>query len=178
MKTQDGSPVPAHILYSPQYFIPVAVAVVYSELDFSCLFVKSRTDGSWSLPTAAMMPGESAEDAAKRAVLEQSGLLVGAGDPFIADSGKYARAPGRPHAQMIRFGFRFSQWEGNLETRTETTIDARMVADGEAHEALLSGSQNRTSGFDLSYEEATMYSDHECTLEREVPAEGGIVWVR
>ena len=167
MMTVSLSTRSAFLDYDATCFIPYAVAIVCDGTGEACVVVKSREDGRWRLPSAAIQPGESGEEAAVRAVQEQTGLTVGDAQPFIADSGKYVRAPGRPHAQLIRFGYRFFEWRGELLTQTSTTVHARFVGRPEIYEAL-----------EMSCDDLTIYEDHLCTLEADVPAEGGLVWVR
>ena len=157
----------AFLDYDATCFIPCAVAIVCDSTGEACVVVKSREDGRWKLPSAAIQPGESGEEAAVRAVQEQTGLTVGEAQPFIADSGKYVRAPGRPHAQLIRFGYRFFEWHGELQVQELTTVHARFVGRPEIYEAL-----------GISCDDLTVYEDHLCTLEVDVPAEGGLVWIR
>ena len=174
----DDRPPSAHIIYRPQYFIPTAVAVIYNEYQFNCLFVKSRHNGRWMLPRATMLPGESAEETAMRAALELTGLNVLNPEPFIADSGKYARVSGQPHAHMIRFGFRFNQWNGKLRTSTADTVDARFIPEYEMYDSLNQRHMSRSDIANLSDDDWCIYEDHRATIEREVPAEHSIVWVR
>ena len=174
----NDRPPSAHILYRPHYFIPTAVAVIYNEYRFNCLFVKSRNNGKWMLPHATMRPGESAEETAIRAALELTGLSVRNPEPFIADSGKYARVTGQPHAQTIRFGFRFNQWNGELRTKTAETIDARFIPEDEMYDSLNQRHSSRTDIANLSEDDWCIYEDHRATIERDVPAEHSLVWVR
>lgn len=153
--------------YDATCFIPYAVAIVCDDTGEACVVVKSREDGRWKLPSTAIQPGESGEEAAVRAVQEQTGLTVGEAQPFIADSGKQVRASGRPHAQLIRFGYRFFEWRGELQTQTSKAVHARFVGQPEIYEAL-----------GMSCDDLTIYEDHLCTLEADVPAEGGLAWVR
>lgn len=157
----------AFLDYDATHFIPTAVAIVCDGTGEACVVVKSRQDGRWKIPSNAVNPGESAEEAAVRAVEQQTGLSVGKAQPFVADSGKYVRATGRPHAQPIRFGYRFFEWRGELQTQTATTVDARIVGRPEIYDDL-----------DMDYDDLTIYEDHLCTLELDVPAEGGLVWMR
>ena len=157
----------AFLDYNATHFIPSAVAIVCDRSGEACVVVKSRVNGRWGPPSTEIQPGESGEEAAVRAVQEQTGLEVGTAQPFIADSGKYVRASGRPHAQLIRFGYRFFDWSGELQQQTATTVDARMVGRPEIYEALC-----------MSDDDLTIYEDHLCTLEVDAPAEGGLVWMR
>lgn len=157
----------AFLDYHATHFIPSAVAIVCDGSGEACVVVKSRVNGRWVLPSTEIQPGESGEEAAVRAVHEQTGLTAGTAQPFIADSGKYVRASGRPPAQLIRFGYRFFDWSGELQQQTATTVDARMVGRPEIYEAL-----------GMSDDDLTIYEDHLCTLEVDAPAEGGLVWMR
>ena len=178
MPTVDYRLQPAHYLCRPDCFIPAAVAVVYNEYRSTCLFVKSRHNGKWMLPSATMLPGESAEETAKRAVLERTGLVADQAEPFIADSGKYVRAVGQPRAQLIRFGFRINRWSGELATKTAHTVDARWVAEEEMYASLSRRGEVSDDISNLSEDDWCIYEDHRSTLECEVPAEGNLVWMR
>ncbi len=156
-----------YLYYSSRYFIPLTRAVC---ADFSdrILLIRRRYDGRWALPAGSMMPGESAQECLERVVRAQTGLTVIKCAPFIADSGKYVRFPGQPEAQMIVFGFRVREWEGELMKQTAETLDARWLFPKQACELL--GMWN---------EDVVTIEDHVCTdYDPPMPAEGGLVWVR
>ena len=157
----------AWMYYKAQYFVPVARAVVLNN-GFRILLVRRKIDQSWGLPTSGMIPGESAEECAERAVREQTGLRATKIQPFVVDSGKYNRVPDKPSAQAIMFSFRVLEWQGHLETNNDYIMDAQWFWPNETHDIL-----------GIFNDDVTAIEDHTCTdVDAEVHAEGNLVWVR
>ena len=153
--------------YTAKYFIPSTKAVI-EDYGFRLLLVRRRSDGRWGLPSGCMMPGESAQNSVERMVEAQTGLTPRDATPFIADSGKHVRVPGKPEAQMIVFGFRIRKWDGELKTSTPDTIDAQWFTTTGVRDVL-----------DYWNDDRTTIEDHNCTdYDPPVPPEGPVIWVR
>ncbi len=153
--------------YTPEFFVPSTRAVI-EDYDFRLLLVRRRSDARWGLPGGSMMPGESAQDSIERIVKAQTGLVPLDASPFIVDSGKYVRVPGKPEAQMITFGFRIREWECELKTSTPETIDAQWFTTERVREML-----------HYTNDDITTIEDHNCTdYDPPVPPEGPVIWVR
>ena len=160
-------PVRAYQYCDAQYIV-VATRAVLVDYMGRFLLVRRRSDGRWALPYGVMSPGESAQDCLERVVKNQVGVEVAESSPFIADSGKYMRMPGRPQAQLVVFGFRVTKWQGYVDDSNAEIIESRWATQREAHELL-----GRFT------DDVTTLEDHICTdYDPQVPAEGGIVWVR
>ena len=153
--------------YKAQYFVPMARAVVLNN-GFRVLLVRRKVDREWGLPMGLMIPGESAQECAERVVTEQTGLIVRKIHPFVVDSGKYNRVPGKPSAQAIIFSFRVLEWDGELEASNGHIMDARWLWPSEARNIL-----------GIFNDDVTAIEDHTCTdVDANVHAEGNLVWVR
>lgn len=157
----------AWMFYRAQYFVPIARAVVLNN-GFRVLLVRRKDDFEWGLPKGLMLPGESAQECAERVVREQTGLTAWKIQPFVVDSGKYNRVPGKPSAQAIIFSFRVLEWRGELETNNEYITDAQWFWPAETRDVL-----------SISNDDLRAIDDHTCTdVDSDVHAEGNLVWVR
>ena len=157
----------AHWFYEAQHIV-VATRAVLVDFMGRFLLVRRRSDRRWALPYGVMLPGESAEDCMERVVRAQTGLEVAQRAPFIADSGKYMRMPGRPEVQLVVFGFRVTKWRGYADASNSEIMDSGWFMQDEAYDL-----------FGQFSDDVTAIEDHICTdYDPPVPAEGGIVWVR
>ena len=157
----------AWLLYKAQYFVPMARSVVLNN-GFRVLLVRRKVDRKWGLPMGLMIPGESAQECAERVVTEQTGLIVRKIQPFVVDSGKYNRVPGKPSAQAIIFSFRVLEWGGELKSRNEHVMDAQWLWPSETRKIL-----------GIFNDDLTAIEGHTCTdVDADVHAEGNLVWVR
>lgn len=153
--------------YKAQYFVPMARAVVLNN-GFRVLLVRRKDDLEWGLPKGLMLPGESAQECAERMISVQTGLTVTKIQPFVVDSGKYNRVPGKPSAQAIIFSFRVLDWDGELQTNNDHIMDAQWFWPRETRDIL--GIYN---------DDLTAIEEHTCTdIDADVHAEGNLVWVR
>ena len=153
--------------YKAQYFVPMARAVVLNN-GFRVLLVRRSIDREWGLPMGSMLPGESAQECAERVVTEQTGLIVRKIQPFVVDSGKYNRVPGKPSAQAIIFSFRILEWDGELEASNGHVTDAQWLRPSETPNIL-----------GIFNDDLTAIEDHICTdVDADVHAEENLVWVK
>ena len=153
--------------YKPKYFVPMTRAVVLNN-GLRVLLVRMKDNREWGLPKGSMIPGESAEECAQRVVRVKTGLTATKTQPFVVDSGKYNRVPGKPSAQAVIFSFRVLEWNGELETNNEYVMDAQWFRPSETHDIL-----------GIYSDDLTAIEDHTCTdVDADVHAEGNLVWVR
>ena len=80
------------------------------------LFEKQAHFGSWALPHGCIDVGESAFDALKREVQEETGLTILAATPFgLYTDPKYSVTyPNGDQVQTLSVAFRVTRWSGEL----------------------------------------------------------------
>ncbi len=110
--------------------IPAARAVLIDPQG-RVLLIRRGDNGMWALPAGGMEPGESVTDCMVREVWEETGLTAKSYQPFAVYSEPRFKPPsGRP-GQLLTVAFRVDRWNGNLQTRTNETTDARFFAPDE-----------------------------------------------
>lgn len=109
---------------SPEYLVPAARAVIFDQHD-RVLLIRRGDNREWGLPAGGMEPGESITDCMRREVLEETGINVHNWHAFAIYSEPRFRAPNRPSAQLITMAYRVDEWDGELQSVTDETIDAR-----------------------------------------------------
>ena len=72
----------------------------------------------------------------ERVVKDQVGVEVVESSPFIADSGKYMRMPGRPNVQLVVFGYRVTKWRGYVDASNGAVMESGWFTYGEAKKVL------------------------------------------
>jgi len=105
----------------------VATRAVILADDGQVLFIRRRDNGNWALPSGGMELEETVFECMVREVREETGLEVHSATPLAIYSGpKYDHTTDAGHPyQFIFITFRVDQWDGELLTETEETIDAR-----------------------------------------------------
>ncbi len=109
---------------SPTYIVPAARAVIFNA-DGKMLLIRRGDNRLWALPAGGMEPGESVTECMKREVWEETGLVVKSCQAFAIYSDPRFTAPNRPQAQLLTVAYRVDDWEGELLTATDETLDAR-----------------------------------------------------
>lgn len=87
---------------------------------------------AWGLPGGALELGESAEDAMRREVLEETGLQVKVEEFVGAYTQHFQEYPNGDRAQSIAFFFVCSIVSGELRIDHEETLDLRFFSPAEA----------------------------------------------
>ena len=95
--------------------IPGVRALVFNDAG-ELLLEKQRLFGSWALPHGCVDLGESASDAVKREVYEETGLRVHRTEPFgLYSDPKYSVTyPNGDEVQTFTVAFLVQEWSGTL----------------------------------------------------------------
>jgi ADP-ribose pyrophosphatase YjhB (NUDIX family) len=95
------------------------------------LFIRRRDNGKWAMPAGAMELDKSINDCLVREVYEESGLQTRAATLFAiwSDPKKSSIVTeyGDPY-HLVVFVFRVDQWQGELLTETDETLDVRFYS--------------------------------------------------
>jgi len=94
------------------------------------LLVKRSDNGLWVMPAGSIELEESILDCVKREVFEETGLTVLSAEPIAIYSQprfSFVTSYGDPY-QMFSMVFVIQEWEGELLTQTDETVDARFYA--------------------------------------------------
>lgn len=85
------------------------------------LLCKSVDDGAWVFPGGCMEPGETGEQAARREVLEETGLTLGALTFFGVFSGPemFRRYPNGDEAYLVTVMYTTHEYNGTLQGDAE-----------------------------------------------------------
>ena len=108
----------------PTYIVPAARAVIFNS-EGQILLIRRSDNLQWALPAGGMEPGESVTECMKREVWEETGLVVKSCEAFAIYSEPRFTAPNRPQGQLLTVAYRVDEWEGELLTETNETVDAR-----------------------------------------------------
>jgi ADP-ribose pyrophosphatase YjhB (NUDIX family) len=111
---------------SRRLIIPAVRAVVRDGRG-RLLLIRRRDSGEWGFPAGATELGESALDACRREVKEETGLDVIKAVPFALYSEPRFRSTDRygNQRQMFTLVFLVQEWEGEIATHTNETTDCR-----------------------------------------------------
>jgi ADP-ribose pyrophosphatase YjhB (NUDIX family) len=108
----------------------VGARAVVRDADGRLLLIQRSDNGMWALPAGAMELGESIADCAVREVREETGLVALRATPFAVYSGPaytFTNMYGDTY-QLFMTAFRVDDWDGELVTQTDETIDAGFFA--------------------------------------------------
>ncbi len=113
-------------LVGDQRIIVPGVRAVIFDKQGRVLLIHRTDSGRWGMPAGAVELGDSALDALKREVREETGLNVVSAAPFaIYSHSRYSFAyPNGDKVQMFVLVFRVDQWEGELIRETDETMGA------------------------------------------------------
>ncbi|MCD4706577.1 MAG: NUDIX domain-containing protein [Candidatus Sabulitectum sp.] len=105
--------------------VPGVRAVIFNKQG-RVLLIHRTDSGRWGMPAGAVELGDSALDALKREVREETGLNVLSATPFaIYSHSRYSFSyPNGDKVQMFVLVFRVDQWEGELIRETDETVGA------------------------------------------------------
>jgi 8-oxo-dGTP pyrophosphatase MutT (NUDIX family) len=109
----------------PLILVGSAVAVFNEEGE---ILLQKRHDGQWGVPGGLMELGESAEDTARREILEETGLEIGALELVIVLSGKeyFVHLPNGDQYYAVTVVYRTDDIKGGrLRPDGIESIDAR-----------------------------------------------------
>ena len=102
--------------------LPGAEVLVFDEQ--GRLLLQKRTDtGDWAIPGGMMEPGETFEQTARREVLEETGLTLGALEFLAVYSGDqyYYRYPHGDEVYNVSVAFVAREFHGELRTDEESS---------------------------------------------------------
>ena len=109
--------------------VPGVRAVIF-DTEGKVLLIHRADTGRWGMPAGAVEIGDSAFEALKREVKEETGLIVHAATPFaIYSESRFSfEYPNGDKVQMFALAFRVDQWDGELIRNTDETIGAEFFA--------------------------------------------------
>ncbi|MDA3885582.1 MAG: NUDIX domain-containing protein [Candidatus Delongbacteria bacterium] len=104
--------------------VPGARAIIRND-NGEVLLIKRKDTGRWGMPAGAAELGDSVTDTLKREVLEETGLRVISFKPLaIYTNPKYSfEYPNGDKIQMFALVFLVDEWEGDLLSETDETLD-------------------------------------------------------
>ena len=110
---------------SKRIIVPGVRAVITDEQERVLLIHRSDT-GRWGMPAGAVEIGDSALEALKREVKEETGLTVHSATPFaLYSNSRFSfEYPNGDKVQMFALAFRVDKWDGELVQKTDETIGA------------------------------------------------------
>ena len=94
------------------------------------LLIRRRDNNQWGMPAGMMELNETVYDALRREVTEETGLNVRSATLIAIYSGPrfvWTNQFGNEH-QGLGFQFRVDEWDGDLITETDETVDAEFFA--------------------------------------------------
>jgi 8-oxo-dGTP pyrophosphatase MutT (NUDIX family) len=106
----------------------VAAAGVLVWDDRQQVLLQQRSDDqTWCIPGGAVEPGERLEDAARRELREETGLVAGQLTLLSARSGPecFLVYPNGDQCQVISLTYRAESWSGHLDLSGPETTDLR-----------------------------------------------------
>jgi 8-oxo-dGTP pyrophosphatase MutT (NUDIX family) len=106
----------------------VAAAGVLVWDDRRRVLLQQRSDDqTWSIPGGAVEPGERLEEAARRELREETGLVAGELTLLSARSGPecFLVYPNGDQCQVISLTYRAESWSGHLDLADPETTDLR-----------------------------------------------------
>ncbi|GAB2618639.1 ADP-ribose pyrophosphatase [Paractinoplanes abujensis] len=107
--------------------VVAAAGVLVRDHRHRVLLQERSDDRTWCLPGGAVEPGEQLEDAARRELREETGLLAGALTLLSARSGPdcFLVYPNGDQCQVISLIYRAESWSGHLDVTDPETADLR-----------------------------------------------------
>lgn len=106
----------------------VAAAGVLVWDDRQLVLLQQRSDDrTWCIPGGAVEPGERLEEAARRELREETGLIAGELTLLSARSGPecFLVYPNGDQCQVISLTYRAESWSGHLDLADPETTDLR-----------------------------------------------------
>jgi len=117
----------------PQPLILVAAGVLILDAEGRLLLQCRAESGLWGIPGGCLELGETLEEAARREVQEETGLLVGDLSLFGAFSGDALRytCPNGDQVQVVSIVYKAADFSGELFTDGEESRDLRFFLPSE-----------------------------------------------
>ncbi|HEY3512286.1 NUDIX domain-containing protein [Kribbella sp. NPDC051137] len=115
-------------LVGKEPLVVAAAGVLVWDHDRRRVLLQERSDDqTWCIPGGAVEPGERLEDAARRELREETGLVAGELTLLSARSGPecFLVYPNGDQCQVISLTYRAESWSGHLELTDPETTDLR-----------------------------------------------------
>lgn len=114
-------------LVGKEPLVVAAAGVLVWDDEKRVLLQKRSDDQTWCIPGGAVEPGERLEEAARRELREETGLIAGELTLLSARSGPecFLVYPNGDQCQVISLTYRADSWSGHLDLADPETIDLR-----------------------------------------------------
>jgi 8-oxo-dGTP pyrophosphatase MutT (NUDIX family) len=114
-------------LVGKEPLVVAAAGVLVRDGNRRVLLQKRSDDQTWCIPGGVVEPGEHLEDAARRELREETGLVAGKLTLLTARSGPdcFLVYPNGDQCQVISLTYRAESWSGHLDPADAETTDLR-----------------------------------------------------
>ena len=131
--------------------IQVGATVIVEDAQGRILLQLRKDDGTWDCSAAGSMePGESAEDTARRELLEETGLAARTLELFGTYTGpeEYAVYPNGDEVYNVNFAFGCRDWTGTPKRQEDEVEELRFFAPDELPEELQESARRRLADWE------------------------------